>query len=80
MRLGDWRLEIEDQQRLDLLREKSRAGTLSAEEQSELLTFVQQVEQQDLIRVEALVKLAQKRGITVTELMRRTYTDRLSNR
>lgn len=80
MRLGDWRLEIEDQQRLDLLREKSRAGTLSAEEQSELLTFVQQVEQQDLIRVEALVKLAQKRGITVTELMRRTYTDRSSNR
>jgi hypothetical protein len=60
----------EAQERLDILREKSRGGALTPTEQAELLSFVQQVESRDLARVEALVALAHKRGTTVSALMR----------
>ncbi len=59
-----------DQRRLDVLRQKSREGTLSPAEQAELLAFVQRVERQDLARAEALVRLAQKRQTTVSALLR----------
>lgn len=58
-----------EQRRLDELREKSREGTLTPDEHAELLTFVQRVERQDVTRAQALVDLAQKRGVTVTKLM-----------
>lgn len=64
------RLPTGAQDRLDVLREKSREGTLTPTEQAELLGFVQRVERQDLARVEALVDLARKRGTTVSSLMR----------
>jgi hypothetical protein len=57
------------QKRLDDLRNKNREGMLTPTEQAELLDFVRQVEGQDLLRVEALVKLAQKRNMTVSALM-----------
>jgi hypothetical protein len=62
-------LSPERQQRLNALREKSRTEALTPQEHSELLSFVQQVEQQDLTRVEALIKLAQQRGVTLSELL-----------
>ena len=62
-------LPTEAQRRLDELREKSHEETLTPAEQAELLAFVQQVEQHDVIRAEALVQLAKKRGTTVSELM-----------
>lgn len=62
-------LPPESQRRLDELREKSRIGTLTPEEHAELLTFVQQVERQDVARAQALVDLANRRGVTVSELM-----------
>ena len=63
------RLPTEVQRRLDELREKSYEETLTPVEQAELLAFVQQVEQRDVARAEALVQLAKKRGTTVSELM-----------
>ena len=63
------RLSPEAQARLDALRAKSRAGTLDAEEHAQLLDFVQQVERQDLARVEALIALAEKRGVSVSTLL-----------
>jgi hypothetical protein len=63
------RLPTEVQRRLDELREKSREETLTPTEQAELLTFVQQVERRDVVRAEALVRLAKQRGTTVSELM-----------
>ena len=62
-------LPTEAQRRLDELREKSHEETLTPAEQAELLAFVQQVEQRDVIRAEALVRLAEKRSTTVSELM-----------
>ncbi len=63
------RLPPEKQRRLDELREKSREGSLTPDEHAELLTFVQQVERQDVARAQALLDLAKKRGTTVSELM-----------
>lgn len=63
------RLPATAQNRLDTLREKSRAGTLTPAEQAELLSFVQQIERQDLARAEALVSLARQRGVTVSTLL-----------
>jgi hypothetical protein len=58
----------EAQERLDMLRQKSRESALTPAEQAELLSFVQ-VESQNLARAEALVALARKRGTTVSALM-----------
>jgi beta-glucosidase-like glycosyl hydrolase len=63
-------LSPERRQRLAHLRLKSREGTLTPSEHAELLQFVQQVEQQDLIRLEAMIELAQKRGISLADLLR----------
>ncbi|TEU15445.1 MAG: hypothetical protein E3J21_13180 [Anaerolineales bacterium] len=63
------RLPTEAQRRLDELREKSHEETLTPAEQAELLTFVQQVEQRDVVRAEALVQLAKKRGTTVSNFL-----------
>ena len=63
------RLPTEVQRRLDELREKSHEETLTPVEQAELLAFVQQVEQRDVVLAEALVQLAKKLGTTVSELM-----------
>jgi hypothetical protein len=63
------RLNARDQTRLRRLRSKSQQGTLTPTEHAELLQFVQRVEQQDLVRVEALIQLAQKRGVTVPDLL-----------
>ena len=62
-------LPTEAQRRLDELWEKSHEETLTPAEQAELLAFVQQVERRDIIRAEALVQMAKKRGATVSELM-----------
>lgn len=59
-----------DRKRLAWLREKGRDGNLTAEEHAELLAYVQRVENQDLVRIEALVKLSHKRGMTLDELMK----------
>ena len=64
------RLPTEVQRRLDELREKSHEETLTPAEQAELLAFVQQVEQRDVIRAEALVQLAKKRGTTVSNFLK----------
>jgi transposase len=65
------KLPAQTQKRLDMLRRKSRTASLTPAEQAELLGFVQQVERQDLARVEALVNLARRRGVTVSTLMRK---------
>ncbi len=63
------RLPPDLQARLDTLRAESRHRPLTTSEQTELLQFVQRVEQQDLQRTEALIELAQKRGISLPALL-----------
>ena len=68
--LIDQSLPAPQQARLDELRTKSQDAPLTPTEQTELLQFIKQIEQFEIKRVEALVKLAQKRNLTLTELMK----------
>ncbi|MDM8520813.1 hypothetical protein QUF64_12255 [Anaerolineales bacterium HSG6] len=62
-------LPPKQQARLLSLREKSQVMPLDGIEQTELLQFVGQVEQQDGERTKALITLAQKRGVSMIQLM-----------
>ena len=64
------RLPEEVQRRYDELIAKRDAETLDDEEHEELLRLTQQVEAFDVARVEALSKLASRRGVTLSALMR----------
>ena len=56
-------------QRIDDLRGKLEAEALTDAERVELLELVERVEAADVERAEALLALAQKRGISVRQLM-----------
>ncbi len=62
-------LTDEAQARFDVLRKRSQDEMLSTDEHAELLGLVQQTERQDVTRLEALLTLAKKRGVSVSELM-----------
>jgi 1,6-anhydro-N-acetylmuramate kinase len=57
-------------QRLRELTHKSEAEALSAEERAEYIALAEQREEADAERLQAVVKLAQRRGISPTQLMK----------
>jgi transcriptional regulator GlxA family with amidase domain len=63
------RLSTEQQQRLNELRDKLEAEMLTEAERTELLELIERVEAADVERAEALLAMAQKRGISVRQLM-----------
>jgi len=63
------RLSTGQQQRLNELRDKLEAETLTEAERTELLELVERIEAADVERAEALLAMAQKRGISVRQLM-----------
>ena len=63
-------LPADQQQRLDTLRDKLEAETLTEAERVELLELVERIEAADVERAEALLALAQKRGVSVRQLMK----------
>ena len=69
------RLPIKLQQRYDELIAKRDAETLTAEEHVELLQLSQQAEAIDVQRMEALTKLAQLRGATLSDVLRQLKID-----
>jgi hypothetical protein len=64
------RLPEDVERRYNELMAKRDAETLSDEEHAELLRLTKQVEAFDVARVEALAKLASRRGVTLSALMR----------
>jgi hypothetical protein len=64
------RLPEDVQRRYDELIAKRDAETVCDEEHEELLRLTKQVEAFDVARVEALSKLASRRGVTLSALMR----------
>lgn len=63
-------IPVELQSRYDELVNKRRAEQLTSDEYSELLRLTEEVERRDVQRVERLVELAQRRGVTLNQLMR----------
>jgi hypothetical protein len=64
------RLPIAAQRRFDRLRRKRQAATLTKAETAELQALWQQVEHMNVVRLEALATLAQRRGTDVRTCMR----------
>ena len=64
-----WLPTKQQQQRLDELRDKLEAETLTDAERDELLELVERIEAADVQRAEAMLVLAQKRGVSVRQLM-----------
>ena len=66
----------EDQARLAYLRQQQEAETISDTEYEELLAFVEQVEQQDAARAEALIQLAELRNVDLKVVVSEFLPDR----
>jgi len=62
-------LPPEKQRRFNRLRRKLQNETILEKERQELLALWEEVERRNVERLEALAKLAQKRGVSVRELM-----------
>lgn len=65
------RLRAADQRRFNLLRRRRQSETITEQETKELMALWDQVEQMNAARLDALVKLAKKRGTDVKTLMRK---------
>ena len=63
------RLPEDDQTRLAYLRQQNESGDLTEAEHQELLAYVDRVERQDAERAEALIQLAQFRGVDLKTLV-----------
>lgn len=57
------------QARLNHLRQRNEAGIITDTEHQELLTYVDQIEQQDVERAAALIQLAQLRQVDLNTLI-----------
>lgn len=64
------RLSPNEQQRLDELRDRSEQDTLSEAEQLEYIAYADRLEQQNVDRLEALIKLAKLRNVDLPTLNR----------
>jgi len=62
-------LPPEQQQRLDELRDRLESETLTDAERTELLEMIERIEAADVKRAEALLALAENRGVSVRRLM-----------
>jgi hypothetical protein len=63
------RLPPEDRQRLAYLRQRNEAEEITDIEHQELLVYIDRVEQMDVERAEALIKLAQMRQVDLKVLI-----------
>lgn len=63
-------LPVATQQRFDYLNEKRRDETLTKEEHQELLTLIEQIEENDVECVKYLGQLAQWRNVSLSVLMK----------
>lgn len=63
------RLPPEDQRRLSELRASKEDRTLTPEEHTELLAYVERVEREDAERAQALVELSRLRRVSLAALM-----------
>ncbi len=61
-------LPTDVQQRYDELTAKRKADTLTAEQHQELLALIDRIERADAERVQAMIKLAQLRNVSVMTL------------
>jgi len=67
------RLSPDKQKRLDYLRQQNETGKITEQEHQELLNYVDQIEEQDAQRAEALIQLAQLRQVDLKIIIAKFY-------
>lgn len=73
-------LSPEDQKRFDELREQNEWGTLTETEHRELIQYIEEIEDRDVERTEALMKLARLRHVSLESLLKEfNPRDRISH-
>ena len=72
------RLSPDKQKRLDYLRQQNETGKITEQEHQELLNYVDQIEQQDTQRAEALIQLAQLRQVDLKIIIDEFLPNKLS--
>lgn len=68
------KLTEDQQQRFDYLQEQNEEGNLTEIEHCELINLVEKLENQDLERTEALIKLAQIRHVSLNQILQEFST------
>lgn len=63
------RLSLEEQDRLSYLRQQNENGEITETQYQQLLKYIDQVEQQDAERAQALIQLAELRQVDLKVLM-----------
>ena len=72
------RLSSDKQKRLDYLRQQNETGKITEQEHQELLNYVDQIEEQDAQRAEALIQLAQLRQVDLKIIIDEFLPNKLS--
>ena len=72
------RLSPDKQKRLDYLRQQNETGKITEQEHQELLNYVDQIEEQDAQRAEALIQLAQLRQVDLKIIIDEFLPNKLS--
>ena len=65
-----YRLSLEEQKHVDYLREQNEQGLLTQEEHIELIKYIEKVEELDVARTEALIKLAKLYNVSLDILIK----------
>jgi DNA polymerase III gamma/tau subunit len=63
IKIIQFHLSSDEQKRLEYLRQQQETGKITEQEHQELLNYVDQIEQEDAQRAEALIQLAQLRQV-----------------
>ena len=72
------RLSPHKQERLDYLRQQNEMGKITEQEHQELLNYVDQIEEQDAQRAEALIQLSQLRQVDLKIIIDEFLPNKLS--
>ena len=72
------RLSPDQKKCLDYLRQQNETGKITEQEHQELLNYVDQIEQQDAQRAEALIQLAQLRQVALKIIIDEFLPNKLS--
>ena len=78
IKIIQFRLSPDKQKRLDYLRQQNETGKITEQEHQELLNYVDQIEEQDAQRAEALIQLAQLRQIDLKIIIYEFLPNKLS--
>ena len=78
IKIIQFRLSPDKQKRLDYLRQQNETGKITEQEHQELLNYVDQIEEQDAQRAEALIQLAQLRQIDLKIIIDEFLPNKLS--